>query len=405
MQTSTSEPRVRDDSIDVTTTRAERRRAQHRRHARRRAIALGTAAVVVAVVVAALFIETGSEPTSTRTQSTRPPRPTTTAAPTSVELGTGGVIPFSPDSFWNTPLAAGAAVASNSQQLVGSFNQQWRDNYGTVGINTDDFSVPIYRVPAGQATVAVSIAKDCNADAGLLEQIKAVPIPANAQPANGTDRSLVVWQPSTDTEWELWQAQRAGDGSWSACWGGRIENVSQAQGAFPYPYGVAASGLSYLAGAIKASELQAGKIDHTLAVNVVHAAKGTQVAPANRTDGDSTDPDAIPEGTRFRLDPSIDVTTLGLPAGGVAIAQRAAGVRDVRDRQVGRGRHDGREQRAVRGGRPAEPLRRGVRQPPGVPGARQDPLGPAPGGRARVVAAATLRTAVVPRSAAILHTP
>ena len=68
--------------------------------------------------------------------------------------------------------------------------------------------------------MAVSIAQDCNASAGLLEQIDAVPIPANAQPANGTDHSLVIWQPSTDTEWELWMAQRAGDGSWSACWGG-----------------------------------------------------------------------------------------------------------------------------------------------------------------------------------------
>ena len=319
MQITTSEPRVRRDSLDVTTRRAERRRAEHRR----RTIALVAATLVVVVVMAALFVKTGSEPTSTstRTQASNPPRPTTTAAPTAVALGTGGVTPFSPKSFWNTPLAADAAVAPNSQQLVSSFDQQWRDNYGTVGINTDDFSIPIYRVPAGQATVAVSIAQDCNASAGLLEQIDAVPIPANAQPANGTDHSLVIWQPSTDTEWELWMAQRAGDGSWSACWGGRIENMSQAQGVFPFPYGVAASGLSYLAGAIKASELHAGRIDHALAVNVVHATAGTQVAPANRTDGDSTDPDAIPEGTRFRLDPSIDVTTLGLPAGGVAIAR------------------------------------------------------------------------------------
>jgi hypothetical protein len=319
VQITTSEPRVRRDSLDVTTRRAERRRAEHRR----RTIALVAAALIVAVVMTALFVKTGSEPTptSTRTQASSPPRPTTTAAPTGVALGTDGVTPFSATSFWNTPLAADAAVAPDSQQLVSSFNQQWHDNYGTVSINSDDFSIPIYRVPVNQATVAVSIAQGCNSDAGLLQQIAAVPIPANAQPANGTDHSLVIWQPSTDTEWELWMAQRAFDGSWSACWGGRIENVSVSQGVFPYPYGVAASGMSYLAGAIKASELQTGRIDHALAVNVVHAARGTQVAPANRTDGDSTAPDAIPEGTRFRLDPSIDVTQLGLPAGGLAIAR------------------------------------------------------------------------------------
>jgi hypothetical protein len=319
VQITTSEPRVRRDSRDATTRRAERRRAAHRR----RTIALVAATLLVTVVMAALFVKTGSEPTSssTRTQSTNPPRPTTTSAPTGVALGTGGVTPFSATSFWNTPLAADAAVAPDSQQLVGSFNQQWRDNYGGVSINTDDYSIPIYRVPADQATVAVSIAPGCNSDAGLLGQLAAVPIPANAQSANGTDHALVIWQPATDTEWELWVAQRAFDGSWSACWGGRIENVSQSQGVFPYPYGVSASGMSYLAGAIKASELQAGRIDHALAVNVVHATRGTQVPPANRTDGNSTGPDAIPEGTRFRLDPSIDVTKLGLPPGGVAIAR------------------------------------------------------------------------------------
>ena len=180
---------------------------------------------------------------------------------------------------------------------MNSFNQQWHDDYGTVGINTDDFSIPIYRVPAGQATVAVSIANDCNADPGLLEQINAVPVPADAQPANGTDRSMVIWQPSTDTAWELWMAQRVDDGSWSACWGGQIQNVSTAQGVFPFPYGVAASG-SVVPGR-RDQGLRARKPGRSItrsAVNVIHTAAGTQVAPANRTDGDSTGPDAIPEG-------------------------------------------------------------------------------------------------------------
>ena len=36
-------------------------------------------------------------------------------------------------------------------------------------------------------------------------------------------------------------------------------------------------------------------------------------SPATRTDGDSADPGAIPEGTRFRLDPSLEVSKLHLP--------------------------------------------------------------------------------------------
>ena len=72
--------------------------------------------------------------------------------------------------------------------------------------------------------------------------------------------------------------------------------------------------MSYLGGAVKVSELQAGVIDHALAVNVVKTSFG-QVAPANRNDGDSGDADAIPEGTRFRLDPSVDVDRPRSPQG------------------------------------------------------------------------------------------
>ena len=57
-----------------------------------------------------------------------------------------------------------------------------------------------------------------------------------------------------------------------------------------------------------------------VSVSVVETVAGVQVPPANRNDGSSTSDDAIPEGTRFRLDPTIDVTSLGLPPVGVTIA-------------------------------------------------------------------------------------
>ncbi len=281
------------------------------------------ASLVLVVLVLFLFTRAGSDPPSA-TRTTAPSTtsvPTSTSLPTAAQPGTGGMLPFSASSFWNTALPADAPLAANSRELVRSFNNQWRTFYGTVGINTNDYSIPVYTVPADQPVVSVSVARGCNEDPGLLDQLSAVPIPDDARPANGGDHSLVIWQPATDTAWEMWIAQHAFDGSWSACWGGRIQNVSKAQGVFPNPYGVAASGLSYLAGSMKVSELQAGQINHALAVVVVHTTAGTQVAPATRNDGNSTAPDAIPEGTRFRLDPSVDVTKLGLSDTGVTIAR------------------------------------------------------------------------------------
>jgi hypothetical protein len=238
-----------------------------------------------------------------------------------VGMGTEAPTRSIPAFSWRRPLPAGAVLDARSQDLVASFNHQWRTVYGSVGINTDSYSIPIYTVAANQPTVRVTISHGCTADPGLMSQLHAVPIPSDAQPAKGGDRALVISQPSTDTAWELWQAQRDVGGNWSACWGGRLERASRSNGVFPRPYGLSATGLSYLASAIRVSELQARQINHALAVSIVSTTAGVQVPPANRNDGNSTRSDAIPEGTRFRLDPTVDVTRLGLPPAGVTIAR------------------------------------------------------------------------------------
>jgi len=314
------DPKSRPAPVPVAARSSESLRRVGRRHNRRVAYAvLGLAAVVVGVTVL-LFAHSSSleHPSS---EVTLAPVGSTVPDPSKVHIGTANALPFSPTSVWNKPLAADAPVAENSKKLVDSFNHQWQSFYGTVGMNIDDFSMPIYTVPKNQATVPVTAAPGCNSDASIREQLAAVPIPSDARPANGSDHSLVIWQPATDTAWELWIAQRNDAGDWSSCWGGRIQQVSKSSGVFPNPYGVAASGLSYLGGSIKASELQSGTIKHALAIAVVHTAEGVQVAPATRNDGNSTADDAIPEGTRFRLDPSIDVTTLHLGNAGTAIAR------------------------------------------------------------------------------------
>jgi hypothetical protein len=241
--------------------------------------------------------------------------------PSAVPRDTASALPFSPDSFWNRPLPDDLVAEPGSERLVSSFNEQWQTYYGAVGINIDSYSISTYTVSRDEPRVRVGITDGCSTDTGLLAQLQSVPIPTGAHPASGGDHSLVIWQPSTDTTWELWQAHQDGDGNWSACWGGRITSVSRSDGVFPYPYGLSASGLSYLAGTIKAQELQAGRIDHAIAVNVVETAAGTQVPPANRNDGNSTSSIAIPEGTRFRLDPTIDVTRLGLSPVAVTVAK------------------------------------------------------------------------------------
>lgn len=230
--------------------------------------------------------------------------------------------PFSDSSAWNTSVR-NATVAAQSSAYVDELRSQIQHHGGAVGINTSQYTPPVYIVDAAQPTVTVTW-NNCQHkpgdEPGLKEQLKAVPLPAEAKPSAGTDKELVVWQRDTDTLWDLWGVDKTPDGTWSACWGGRLQNVSTGNGVFPSPYGTSASGLALLGGLIRPEELHNGKIDHALAVALVDIKKGSFVSPAVRTDGQSTDANAIPEGQRFRLAPDVNVNALHLTDAGKTIA-------------------------------------------------------------------------------------
>jgi hypothetical protein len=68
------------------------------------------------------------------------------------------------------------------------------------------------------------------------------------------------------------------------------------------------------------------KIDHVMGIALVDTEKASVVSwPANRSDGANpqNDKDRIPEGIRFRLDPTVDVNSLKMHPVGKAIARAA----------------------------------------------------------------------------------
>jgi len=229
---------------------------------------------------------------------------------------------FSPASFWNTPLADTARVDPSSAQVMPPFKaevrEEIRESKGPA-INTTAYSVPIYTVPANQATVAVQLRPGSTATA-LREAWSAVPLPAGAQPAAGTDHHLVVWQPSTDRLWEFWRLQHRSDG-WHADWGGAMRKVSSSSGVYDasaWPgatpwWGASASSLSIAGGLITLEDLELGKINHALAIAIPRVRAGVYALPAQRTDGVVNDPLALPEGARLRLNPTVNIGALNLP--------------------------------------------------------------------------------------------
>jgi hypothetical protein len=229
---------------------------------------------------------------------------------------------FAPTSVWNRPLADDEKLDPASTTLTNTFRDiVAADLKARIGpwIQTTDSSTPLYEVPANQPTTRVQL--DRGAWATTLQAALArVPIPAGARPADGPDRHMTIWQPSTDRLWELWKAHRETDG-WHADYGGAIRNVSDSPGYYTresWPgalrqWGASATSLPVIGGTMLIRELQAGTIPHALAVAVPAARAREYTWPAQRTDGTDSDPAAIPEGAHFRLDPSLDIDSLGLP--------------------------------------------------------------------------------------------
>ncbi len=242
---------------------------------------------------------------------------------------------FSPTSFWNKALPTDAPLDLSSAAVMAPFSEkivkEEEAGRSPAAINTTSWSVPVYTVPADQATVKVRVTtENIWATPALQAAWDAVPLPANAQPAAGTDKHLVVWQPSTDRLWEFWQLEDTSEG-WQAGWGGVMQNASSDPGVYgpeAWPgagtgWGASASSLSIAGGLITLEDLEKGVINHALAIGVPEVHAGVYASPARRTDGTSSSSLSLPEGAHLRLDPSLDLAALHLPRLTLMIAEAA----------------------------------------------------------------------------------
>jgi len=239
---------------------------------------------------------------------------------------------FSPSSFWNVPVATDAPLDPSSASIMGALRwliaEELTEGSGPA-INTTEYSVPVYKVPADQPLVPVQLSSPYSASA-LRSAWSAVPLPPDAQPAGGNDRHLVVWQPSSGRLWEFWELRHGTEG-WRASWGGAIQHVTSDLGVYgpeAWPgasskWGASASSLSIAGGLIRFSDLEHGWINHALSMSIPDARAGVYAWPAERTDGTSTDPLSLPEGAHLRLNPNLDIASLGLPRMTRMIAEAA----------------------------------------------------------------------------------
>jgi hypothetical protein len=264
--------------------------------------------------------------------TSQPPteEPVTTEAPPAEAPGPFRF--FSGSSFWNAPVPADTPLDPSSASIVAHFDHVVATEVaaGTgPWMNTTEWSVPILTVPGDQPTVPVTLREHTESPA-LSEAWSAVPLPATAQPAAGSDKTLVIWQPDTDRLWEFHHLSREG-GHWYAQWGGAIEDVSSNEGVFSpgaWPgaqtwWGASASSLSLVGGLTTLEDLASGEINHALDIAIPDVRAGLYASPAQRTDGKSKEALALPEGARLRLNPAVDLEALDLPPLTLALAKAA----------------------------------------------------------------------------------
>jgi hypothetical protein len=246
----------------------------------------------------------------------------------------GGWRPFNDQSPWNTAIPDNPGIDPDSATMIADLIASW--SYGFFYINSDQYSVPVYWIDSSStATVNVTstlggtgfrVGSSSDSDAAGSGP---APIPSGATPADGSDKHLAVVDRTANMEWGFWSADH-GSGSWTAGEASTMDlsgdgvRPPEVQDPWWAAHGPRACGFALIAGLITADDVKAGAIDHALVVAYPHIRSRYYTPPASTaqsTGGTAQANRGIPCGGHVQLDPSLDVTTLGLNATGLMIAR------------------------------------------------------------------------------------
>jgi hypothetical protein len=259
-------------------------------------------------------------------------------APTGSDAGAGGAAglwrPFADTSVWNTPIASGAAIDSNSSTLIADFSSI--SGQTQLWINIQTYSVPVYWVDStttAKSTVMAALGGTGFRMGAASDSVAAgsgpAPIPSGAMPAGGTDQHLAIVDRQARMEWAFWDADHS-TGTWTA--GEASTQDLSGSGVRPPErnnpwwagHGPRACGFGLIAGLITVDDIQAGTINHALVIAYPHIRSSTYTPPASSAQG--TTSDALPTrgilcGARIQLDPTLDLSTLSLSPAALTIAR------------------------------------------------------------------------------------
>ncbi|MCF6148081.1 MAG: hypothetical protein E3K37_05425 [Candidatus Kuenenia sp.] len=238
-----------------------------------------------------------------------------------------GLSLYSSDSPLNQPIEEDAEIDPKSSKYIKKFKKA-----APFVILLKQYTSPVYI--AGSSTTRYDVEIPCGIywEMGVSKLLN-VPIPDWAEPSNDTDgvipprgcgedsdqdNHMVVLDLDTRCEYDFWQ-MRSENGKWVASWANAISMDST--GIYPAGLSTRGSGFAFLGGLIWPDELKKGEINHALVFAYPYTKRGGPVEPATDSDGEVKGKKALPEGARLRLDPSLDLDSLGLTPAEKTIAK------------------------------------------------------------------------------------
>jgi hypothetical protein len=244
----------------------------------------------------AAYTSSASSPIATMTATTNAcgggTTTTTTPSPPASNPGAGNVF-WSAASFLNTPLPSFTLDSSSSRwlgMLTGS------TSYGLY-VDSLSWTAPIYHATSSTPTASIAVA---NSGKHI-----SIPYLSNFKPDPSGDSQIAVINDSNGCEYEF-QAFNAGSRSANS---EATFHISTGTGIHANDAGVTGSNISILGGLITAKDVASGAINHALRYATPFDSPG-YVAPASRSNGGTSG--GIPAGQLMRLDPSLDVSSMGL---------------------------------------------------------------------------------------------
>lgn len=265
----------------------------------------------------------------------QPAAPVRTAAAMKAQLAANPAGIFGTERNPYTIDLRNAPVEANSEAMIKDLQPQVANYWGGVAaFNTDKYNAAPQIAEDDDPLVKVTF-QDCQKKVhtphGLYDGPKMfldVPMPKNMRVTNGTDKAVTILKPSTDQMWEFWVVENVDTQDrtgFSACWGGRIDNISKGNAQHVDFFGSSASGLAQPGSMIGIEEAKAGKINHTMGLGIMRTRAGTNWWPAVRNDGNTPGDNIIPEGARLRLKPDADLSKLTPTARAIGEAAKVYG--------------------------------------------------------------------------------